>query len=254
LQYVEHLASLNSETLLGLSAALLMTGASYFCGFMLVSWTRTLIGTVLTQLGADDAAIPEASSNANPNPSTTSLSTAPLTPNLLASWWFGVFPLWLAIHTLYLSLFYPPIGVLAWTVCLGLLGALALVDARTGILPNELTLPLLLLGLGWQGWLAQGVPQTPYLLGAVLGYAVPRLFNTLGRWVKGRDVLGQGDAKLLSGIGAWLGVSALPHVWVIASFAVLVYTACRRVARRSYVPFGPFLVFGVDLLLMVRHV
>jgi len=232
---------------------LLLVCASYVIGLLLAGWSRTLMRTVLADISGDCAPV-------LPSP-------LPLTPNLLTPLWFDVFPFWLAANTLLLSFFCPLPGVLAWTLCLALLGVLALVDARTGILPNEVTLSLLLLGLAWQVWLAEGLPNNDYLWGAVLGYALPRLLNTVGHWISGRDVLGQGDAKLLSGMGAWLGISALPQVWVVASFAVLVYTAYRRVRHRTdvgsgpdvkcdvnYVPFGPFLVFGMNFLLVVSHV
>jgi len=239
----------------------------YLAGLVLVGWGRKLIDTISRELHTEVAA------NLNPNLSANRASTGPFTarelpskaqtPNLLTPLWFRVFPFWLAANTLYFSFFSSLLGALAWTVCLGLLGVLALVDARTGILPNEATLPLLLLGLAWQAWLAKGVPDNAFLWGVVMGYGVPRLFNTVGHWMTGRDVLGEGDAKLLSGMGAWLGVSALPTVWVIASLAVLVYTAYRRVSRggvglfstsAGVVPFGPFLVFGMNLLLVVSHV
>jgi len=229
---------------------LLLVCASHVVGRLLGGWSRTLMRTVLADIGGDCAPV-----------------LPRLPPSLLTPLWFGVFPFWLAANTLLLSFVCPLLGVIAWTLCLALLGVLALVDARTGILPNEVTLPLLLLGLAWQAWQAEGLPSDDYLWGAVLGYAVPRLLNTVGHWITGGDVLGQGDAKLLSGMGAWLGISALPQVWVVASFAVLVYTAYRRVRRwadvvsgsdvqckLNYVPFGPFLVFGMNFLLVVSHV
>ena len=228
---------------------LLLVFASYGLGHLLSGWSRTLMRTVLADIERDCAPVLP--------------SQPPLTPNLLTPLWFDALPFWLAANTLLLSFFCPLLGVLAWTFCLALLGVLALVDARTAILPNEVTLPLLLLGLAWQAWQADGLPDNAYLWGAVLGYAVPRLFNTVGLWITGRDVLGQGDAKLLSGMGAWLGLWALPQVWAVASFAVLVYTAYRRVRHRTdvfsgagvkYVPFGPFLVFGMNFILVVSHV
>jgi leader peptidase (prepilin peptidase)/N-methyltransferase len=89
---------------------------------------------------------------------------------------------------------------------------LTLIDLAWFLLPDSLTLPLALLGLG----AAAASPGSPTLaeaaLGAVLGGALPALVMVLWLWLTGRDGLGGGDWKLLGAIGAWLGPAAIPFV------------------------------------------
>jgi len=144
---------------------------------------------------------------------------------------------------------------LVWLVTLGLLG---LIDARTGLLPNELTLLLLVSGLLWHAFDTDGwLPPPAFTWGAVLGYCAPKTLNAVHQCCTGRLVIGEGDAKFLAGLGAWLGLHALPLVWVIACVAVLVYTAVMWVAghqRSSYVTFGPFLATGASGAVFLNHV
>lgn len=140
-------------------------------------------------------------------------------------------------------------------VLLAVFGVLALVDAQTGILPNELILLAITIVFVcvWQvssTWL----PAQIFLWGMTLGYAIPTLFNAAYRLISGTDALGQGDAKLLAVLGLWLGIYALADVWLIACALLLVYTAVKRCqckkefGLKSSVPFGPFLVLAANVV------
>ncbi len=129
---------------------------------------------------------------------------------------------------------------LGWTLL-----ALAWIDARHFLLPDVLTLPLLLAGLAacqvLQPWALQD-----HLLGAVLGYAVLRAVALAYRALRGRDGVGAGDAKLLAACGAWLGWAALPQVLLLAALLGLGAAGVMRlrgrvVERTTMLPFGPFL-------------
>lgn len=150
---------------------------------------------------------------------------------------------------------------LLWLAWLSVLGAAALVDARTRLLPNELTLAILLLGLAWRsldaGTASLHLPQANYVWGVLLGWGVPYVLNALHERWRQVTAIGQGDAKLLAGLGAWLGVQALPTIWVVASACVLVYTGGWWMVTRqwcSQVPFGPFLVMGASTAMLISHV
>jgi leader peptidase (prepilin peptidase)/N-methyltransferase len=64
----------------------------------------------------------------------------------------------------------------------------------------------------------------------------------------GAGAFGLGDVKLLAGAGLLLGLSrAFSGVLaglVLSGVVLLVLLAARRIGRRSYVPFGPFLIIG----------
>ena len=64
----------------------------------------------------------------------------------------------------------------------------------------------------------------------------------------GAGAFGMGDVKLLAGTGLMLGLTrALGGVLsglLLAGVVLVVLLAARRIGRRSYVPFGPFLIIG----------
>jgi leader peptidase (prepilin peptidase) / N-methyltransferase len=145
-------------------------------------------------------------------------------------------------------------GPQTWLDCL--LGwwllALGLIDLRCWLLPDALTLPLVLAGLGTAVWL-DPASLTTAALGAALGYLGLRLVGAVYRRLRGRDGVGEGDAKLLAASGAWLGAAALPDVILLAASAALAAALGLRLAGirlgpRSALPFGPFLALATWLL------
>jgi leader peptidase (prepilin peptidase)/N-methyltransferase len=130
--------------------------------------------------------------------------------------------------------------------------ALAWIDARHWLLPDLLTLPLVLTGLV-AALLFTPNELTDRAFGAALGYLVFRTVAILYRKLRGRDGLGGGDAKLLAAAGAWVGASGLPQVILIAALAALCATACLRLSgvrlgAFSALPFGPFLALATWLV------
>jgi leader peptidase (prepilin peptidase) / N-methyltransferase len=126
------------------------------------------------------------------------------------------------------------------------------IDVRCWQLPDTLTLPLVIAGLGAA---AAFDPEqlTERALGAALGYLSLRAIAVLYRRLRHREGLGQGDAKLLAASGAWVGVDALPQVILVAAVLALMAAACLRLAgvrfgAHSALPFGPFLAFATWLL------
>jgi len=137
--------------------------------------------------------------------------------------------------------------VLGW----GLL-ALAWIDAETFLLPDILTLPLLLLGL------FEAFAQAPDLLlgraaGALAGWFGLAALAALYRRVRGRDGIGGGDPKLLGVAGAWLGWLALPWVLLVAALLGLAWAGAKaargaRLDGATALPFGPPLALAIWLL------
>jgi leader peptidase (prepilin peptidase)/N-methyltransferase len=125
-----------------------------------------------------------------------------------------------------------------------LLIAMTLIDYDTKTLPDDLTYPLLWLGLlvNLNGTI---VPLRDAVIGAIAGYMVLWTVNALFELVRGIPGMGNGDFKLLAALGAWLGWAMLPTI-VILSSAVgalvggsLILFAGR--ARNNPIPFGPYL-------------
>jgi len=133
---------------------------------------------------------------------------------------------------------------LAAVVFVLVLLVLAWIDARTGLLPDALTLPLLWLGLLVN--LDHRFAMLPdAVLGAVVGYLFFWLIYQIFFLLTRRAGLGYGDFKLLAAIGAWLGWQALAGVVVAASVAALAITFIRRKRSgddlRLALHYGPYL-------------
>lgn len=129
---------------------------------------------------------------------------------------------------------------------------LAWIDWRHTILPDGLTLPLVVLGLAVAGDLEPERLWDP-LLGVVFGYLVLWAVGWVYRRLRGREGLGLGDAKLFAASGAWVGVTGLPSVLAGAAIAGLAAAAAMRLAgqrldRHSALPFGPFLAAATWLV------
>ena len=140
--------------------------------------------------------------------------------------------------------------VLAASCVLGwMLLALAAIDARTGYLPDVLTYPLIVLGIV----VAQVIDPASVLdhaIGAVAGCVAFAALTALYRWLRGRDGLGRGDAKLLAAAGAWLGWQAVPSVVLFAAVIGLASVLVRRIAGHTLgatdrIAFGPALAAAI---------
>jgi len=122
--------------------------------------------------------------------------------------------------------------------------ALAGIDVRTQLLPDQLTLPLL-----WSGLLLALLPlfvdSEASVLGAALGYLSLWSVYWLFKLATGKEGMGYGDFKLLGALGAWMGPLALLPIILIASLiGALVggaFLAIQGRDRATPIPFGPFL-------------
>ena len=145
-------------------------------------------------------------------------------------------------------------GVRLWADC-GLgwaLLAMSWIDWRHMILPDVLTLPLVLAGLALSVWLD---PDNIYAhaIGAALGYLLFMGVAWVYRALRGRDGLGEGDAKLLAASGAWVTWQGLAQIMLIAALIGLCLAAARMLAGRKVeaqtaIPFGPCLAFATWLV------
>jgi len=146
----------------------------------------------------------------------------------------------------------PLAGALVFT---WVLVAAAFIDLDTTLLPDDLTLPLLWLGL----LLNLGgtfVPLSDAVIGAAAGYMVLWLVYQGFKLLTGKDGMGFGDFKLLAAIGAFLGWKLLPIVILFSSvvgaavgIALIVFA---RHGRSTPIPFGPYLAAaGVPTTLII---
>lgn len=122
--------------------------------------------------------------------------------------------------------------------------ALSVIDLRTQLLPDSLTLPLLWAGLALSLF-PIFVPPNTAIVGAMAGYLSLWSIYHLFRLLTGKEGMGYGDFKLLAAIGAWLGWQALPMVILLSSFVGALVgiglVIFRRHDRQVPIPFGPYL-------------
>jgi leader peptidase (prepilin peptidase)/N-methyltransferase len=141
--------------------------------------------------------------------------------------------------------------VLVWTLI-----AAAAIDLDTTLLPDDLTLPLLWLGLVANLW-GLYVPLSEAVLGAVAGYLSLWSVYWLFKLATGKEGMGYGDFKLLAALGAWLGWKLLLPIVLIASVVGALVgiglIAARRHAREVPIPFGPYLATAGFLALVFRR-
>ncbi len=138
----------------------------------------------------------------------------------------------------------------------GLFLAVAFIDAEHRIIPDELSLALLLLGLLVS-------PLNPFLRaasapwylavlwslwGAFFGFLVGWAVAAIGERIFKKEAMGGGDVKLLAAIGAWGGALGAFDALFVGSFWGALYGMWlirrRMIDRRGAIPFGPFLSAG----------
>lgn len=170
-------------------------------------------------------------------------------------WWLELLGAFLSLA---LMLRFGPgwLWVLSMVLSFGLL-ILAFIDFDHQILPDQLTLPLLWLGLLLSVF-DIFVDSETSILGAVLGYGFLWCVHQIFYWLTGREGMGRGDFKLLALLGAWLGWGQLPFVMFLSSVLgalsglVLIFSGRRK--RTDAIPYGPFLAFSGWMALMLGDV
>jgi leader peptidase (prepilin peptidase) / N-methyltransferase len=122
--------------------------------------------------------------------------------------------------------------------------AMTFIDFDTQLLPDDLTFPLLWLGLlvNINGTF---VPLRDAVIGAAAGYLALWSIYWLFKLATGKEGMGYGDFKLLAALGAWLGWTMLPTIILLSSvvgavvgISLILFT---KHGREKPIPFGPYL-------------
>lgn len=125
--------------------------------------------------------------------------------------------------------------------------ALAVIDLDTQLLPDDITLPLIWMGLLFN--LNNGFTDIQSaIIGAVAGYVSLWSIYWCFKLTTGKEGMGYGDFKLLSAIGAWLGWNMLPIVILLSSLVGATVgiglIIAAKLNKNIPIPFGPYLVGG----------
>jgi len=122
--------------------------------------------------------------------------------------------------------------------------ALSGIDLRTQLLPDQLTLPLMWLGLVAS---IDSLFLTPKqaMVGAMVGYLSLWSVWWLFKQLTGKEGMGHGDFKLLAALGAWVGLKGIIPTILLSSLvgAIVgsIWLAAKGRDRATPIPFGPYL-------------
>ncbi len=156
----------------------------------------------------------------------------------LVAWQFGA--TWLTLAFL----------VLTWSLI-----SLTMIDFDHQLLPDNITLPLLWLGLLVNTLLPETtVSAADAVLGAIIGYLSLWSLSWIFKLLTGKEGMGYGDFKLLGALGAWMGWQSLLLIVILSSLvgavvgiALLLF---RGRDRNIPIPFGPYLA-GAGFIAML---
>ncbi len=129
--------------------------------------------------------------------------------------------------------------VFTWTLI-----ALTFIDVDHQLLPDNLTLPLVWLGL-FVNLFESFTDLRSAVIGALVGYLILWLVYQAFKLITGKEGMGYGDFKLLAAIGAWLGWQFLPVTIILSSVVGIIIGGGLMLIRRQEsqipIPFGPYL-------------
>jgi leader peptidase (prepilin peptidase) / N-methyltransferase len=141
---------------------------------------------------------------------------------------------------------------LVYSVLFGMLWIITVIDIHHRIIPDELSLPGIVVGFLaclWTGDIAWWQSLLGTLFGGGIFFAVAWGYEKY----TGREGLGGGDVKLLAMLGAWFGPAAIPLIILVStgvgSLVGLAWMATSKKNLQAALPFGPFLAAAAGIYL-----
>lgn len=129
--------------------------------------------------------------------------------------------------------------------------ALWYIDWEQYLLPDSLTLPLIVLGLGLGFYGHRGMDS---VWGACVGFGLFFLIGKLSKLYYKKEAMGAGDVKLAAAIGAYWGLKVVlitSYLSFILGGIVGVFLLATGIKKKQdYIPFGPALIGGCVLALI----
>jgi leader peptidase (prepilin peptidase) / N-methyltransferase len=148
-----------------------------------------------------------------------------------------------------------PLAIAAFGAWFAILVVGLATDVDQRLLPDVLMLPVIPLALLYAVSGRNPLVGTELIPAIVAAVVIP-LALYLPSIPFGAGAFGTGDVKLLLGSGLMLGfgraVSGLLFGLVVSGVVLVALLAARRIGRRSFVPFGPFLIVGIVWAVLVR--
>ncbi len=141
--------------------------------------------------------------------------------------------------------------ILTWSLI-----TLSFVDIDHQLLPDNITLPILWLGL-FLSLFTVFADSDASIIGAIAGYLSLWIVYHVFKLITGKEGMGFGDFKLLALLGAWLGWEYLPLIVLLSSLVGALFGFSMIIfANRDHaqpIPFGPYLATAGWLALLWGH-
>jgi leader peptidase (prepilin peptidase)/N-methyltransferase len=125
--------------------------------------------------------------------------------------------------------------------------ALSMIDFDHQLLPDDITLPFLWLGIALNLFNVF-TDINSSVLGAIFGYGILWFVYISFKIITGKEGMGHGDFKLLAALGAWFGWQSLPLIIILSSvvgatigISLILFKSHKR---NSQIPFGPYLAIA----------
>jgi len=132
--------------------------------------------------------------------------------------------------------------ILTWVLI-----ALSFIDFDHKLLPDDIVLPTLWLGLALSLWPVFANTHDA-VLGAIAGYLSFWLVYQLFLRLTGKEGMGHGDFKLTALLGAWLGWAYLPQIILISTVLGSVFGVAIMIVKKAdgklAIPFGPYIAIA----------
>ncbi len=133
------------------------------------------------------------------------------------------------------------------------------IDLKHFIIPNELTYPLMVIGLVKSFDPNLNTNLFPNfidsLIGGLFGYLIIWLIIFIYKKLRNKEGMGLGDAKLLSAIGFWFGWVSIPFIIFFSSAIALLSVIPDLIKNKkklsSQIPFGPYIIIGNVVFLIL---
>lgn len=124
---------------------------------------------------------------------------------------------------------------------------LSMIDFDHQLLPDDITLPFLWLGIIINLFNVFTDIESS-ILGAIFGYGILWIVYITFKLITGKEGMGHGDFKLLAMLGAWFGWQSLPLIIILSSvvgatvgISLMIFKSHNRT---SAIPFGPYLAIA----------
>jgi leader peptidase (prepilin peptidase)/N-methyltransferase len=132
--------------------------------------------------------------------------------------------------------------------------SLTMIDVDHQLLPDDITLPLIWLGLLFN-LQSTYVSLNDAVIGAMAGYLILWTIYQTFKLLTGKEGMGYGDFKLLAALGAWVGWQMLPEIILLSSLVGAICGIALMVVKRRGkeipIPFGPYLAVAGWLALLL---